>query len=88
LEHFGWNSGKKRVYDLWKKGQVTKEDYKDVIKLCREKIRGTKVHLELYLATIIKDNTKCFYQYTCSKRRAEDHLHSLLDAGGNIVTKD
>ena len=33
---------KKRVYDLWKKGQATQEDYKDVMRLCREKIRRAK----------------------------------------------
>jgi len=30
---------KKRAYDLWKKEQATHEDYKDVVRLQREKIR-------------------------------------------------
>jgi len=29
---------KKRVYNLWKKGQETQEDLKDVMRPCREKI--------------------------------------------------
>ena len=40
---------KRGVYDLWEKGQATQEDYKDVVRLCREKIRRTKAHLELLL---------------------------------------
>lgn len=37
-ERFGWNSRKKEsVYSLWKKQQATREDCKDVMKLCREK---------------------------------------------------
>ena len=79
---------KRRVYDLWKKGQATQEDYKDVVRLCREKIRRAKAQLELNLATAVKDNKKCFYKYISNKRRAKENLHPLLDAGGNIVTKD
>ncbi|KAK4832789.1 hypothetical protein QYF61_025657 [Mycteria americana] len=81
-ESFGWNSGKKGVYDLWKKGQATQEDYKDVMRLCREKSRRSKAQLELNLATAIKDNKKCFYKYISNKRRAKENLHPLLDAGG------
>ncbi|KAK4821440.1 hypothetical protein QYF61_020023 [Mycteria americana] len=79
---------KRRVYDLWKKGQATQEDYKDVMRLCREKIRRAKDQLELNLATAVKDNKKCFYKYTTNKRRAKENLHPLLDTGRNIVTKD
>ncbi|KAK1212035.1 LIN1 transcriptase, partial [Pygoscelis papua] len=78
---------KRRVYDLWKKGQATQEDYKDVVRLCREKIRRAKAQLELNLATAAKDNKKCFYKYVRNKRRAKENVHPLLDAGGNIVTK-
>ncbi|KAK4823640.1 hypothetical protein QYF61_004561 [Mycteria americana] len=46
----------RRVYDLWKKGQAIQEDYKDVVRLCREKIRRAKAQLELNLATAVKDN--------------------------------
>ncbi|KAK4827846.1 LOW QUALITY PROTEIN: hypothetical protein QYF61_021983 [Mycteria americana] len=79
---------KRRVYDLWKKGQATQEDYKDVVRLCREKIRRTKAQLEINMATAVKDNKKCFYKYISNKRTAKENLHPLLDVGGNIVTKD
>ncbi|KAK4827581.1 hypothetical protein QYF61_019483 [Mycteria americana] len=79
---------KRRVYDLWKNGQATQEDYKAVVRLSREKIRRPKAQLELNLATAIKDNKKCFYKYISNKRRAKKNLHPLLDVRGNIVTND
>ncbi|KAK4823408.1 hypothetical protein QYF61_001782 [Mycteria americana] len=79
---------KKRVYDLWKKGQATQEDYKGVARLCREKIRRAKAELELNLAAAVKDNKKYFFKYISSKRRAKENLQPLVDGGGNTVTKD
>ncbi|KAK4815667.1 hypothetical protein QYF61_005413 [Mycteria americana] len=73
---------KKRVYNLWKKGQATQEDYKDIMRLCREKIRRAKAQLERNLATAVKDNKKCFWKYVNSKRRAKENLHPFLDAVG------
>ena len=68
--------------------QATQEDYRDVVGLCRETVRRAKVQLELNLDTAVKDNKKCFYKYINNKRRAKENRHPLLDAGGNIVTKD
>ena len=79
---------KRRVYKIWKKGQATQEDNKDVVKLCREKIRRTKAQLELDLATIIKNNKKYFNKHVNGKRWMKENLHPLLDAGQNIVTKE
>ena len=79
---------KRKVYGLWKSGQATYEDYRYVVKLCREKIRKAKAQLELSLATKAKENSKCFYKHINSKRKARENLHPLLDAEGNLVTKD
>ncbi|KAK4816268.1 hypothetical protein QYF61_014340 [Mycteria americana] len=79
---------KRRVYDLWKKGQATQEDYKGVARLCRENIRRAKAQLELSLAAAIKDNKKYFFKYISSKRRAKENLQPLVDGRGNTVTKD
>ncbi|KAK4811322.1 hypothetical protein QYF61_024458 [Mycteria americana] len=79
---------KRRVYDLWKKGQATQEDYKGVARLCREKIRRAKAELELNLAAAVKDNKKHFFKDISSKRRAKENLQPLVDGGGNTVTKD
>lgn len=67
--------GKKRIYNLWKEGQVTWEDYKDFTKSCRKKIKRDKAQLELALATTVKDNKKCLYKYVESKRRVKECLH-------------
>ncbi|KAK4822092.1 hypothetical protein QYF61_009792 [Mycteria americana] len=79
---------KRRVYDLWKKGRATQEDYKGVARLCREKIRRAKAELELNLAAAVKDNKKLFFKYISSKRRAKENLQPLVDRGGNTVIKD
>jgi len=67
---------------------VTQEEYKGLIRSCREEIRKAKAQLELRLATVVRDNKKCFYKYTNTKKRAKENLHPLLDAGGNIGNKD
>ncbi|PKU46175.1 rna-directed dna polymerase from mobile element jockey-like [Limosa lapponica baueri] len=56
-------------------------------RLYREKIRKAKAQLELNLAINIRDNKKSFYKYV-NKKRVKENLHPLLDAGGNIATKD
>jgi len=42
---------KKRIYLLQKKGQATRVEYKEVVWICREKIRKAKAQLELNSAT-------------------------------------
>ncbi|KAF1484442.1 hypothetical protein FQV17_0012354, partial [Megadyptes antipodes antipodes] len=79
---------KRRVYRLWKKGQATQEEYRDLVRSCREEMRKAKAQLERNLAAVVKDNKKSFYKYISDKKRAKENLHPLLDVGGNIVTKD
>ncbi|KAF1648163.1 putative RNA-directed DNA polymerase from transposon X-element, partial [Eudyptes chrysocome] len=79
---------KRRVYCLWKKGQVTQGEYRDLVRSCREKMRKAKAQLERNQAAVVKDNKKSFYKYVNDKKRAKETLHPLLDAGGNIVTED
>ncbi|KAK0674931.1 LIN1 transcriptase, partial [Pygoscelis papua] len=78
---------KRRVYRLWMKGQATQEEYRDLVRSCREEMRKAKAQLERNLAAVVKDNKKCFYKYINDKKRAKENLHPLLDAGGNIVTE-
>ena len=58
------------------------------MKLSREKIGKARAQIEQNLATKVKDNSKYFYKYINSKRRARENLHPLLHAEGNLVTKD
>ena len=48
---------KKRVCVLWKKGQATWGDYKEVAKVRREEVRKAKAQLELKLATAVEEIT-------------------------------
>jgi len=77
-----------RIYDFWKKGQETQEEYSDPIRSCGGKIRKTKAQLELNLATVVRGNNKCFDKYINNKNRAKKNLYLLLDVGRNITTKD
>ncbi|KAF1503200.1 hypothetical protein FQV18_0001221, partial [Eudyptula minor novaehollandiae] len=79
---------KRRVYRLWKKGQATQGEYRDLVRSCREEMRKAKAQLERNLASVVKDNKKSFYKYINDKKRAKETLHPLLDAGGNVVTED
>ncbi|KAF1512578.1 hypothetical protein FQV20_0000633, partial [Eudyptula albosignata] len=78
---------KRRVYRLWKKGQATQGEYRDLVRSCREEMRKAKAQLEHNLAAVVKDNKKSFYK-DINDKRAKETLHPLLDAGGNVVTKD
>ncbi|KAK4824531.1 hypothetical protein QYF61_016111 [Mycteria americana] len=44
--------------------------------------------LELNLATVVRDNKKCFYKHINNKKRAKENLPPFLDAGGDIATRD
>ena len=79
---------KKRIYLLWKKRRTTQKEYKEVVKMCREKIRKAKARLELNLAAGVRRNKKIFYKYINSKRRTRENLHSLLDEAENVNTED
>jgi len=39
------------------------------------------------MATVVRDNKRCVYKYFNSKKRANENLHPLLNARGNIATK-
>jgi len=60
----------------------SQEDYKDVMRLCKEKIRRAKAQLELYPATAVKENKTCFCKYISNKRRDKENLHPLLVVAG------
>jgi len=61
--------------------------YRGLIRSCREEIRKAKAQLELWLATVVRDNKKRFYKYINKKKRAKESLHPLLGARGSITTK-
>ena len=79
---------KRKVYGHWKQGQVTREDYRDAVHHCREKICAAKAQLEFKLASTVKDNKKGFFKYVNSKRRIRDNIGPLLDEVGHLTNRD
>lgn len=58
-----------RVKECWKKGQDTQENYKDAMKLIREKTTKVKVQLEVNPATSIKVRRKSISKCINDKKR-------------------
>ncbi|GAB0205688.1 mitochondrial enolase superfamily member 1 [Grus japonensis] len=80
--------GKKEVYQMWKKGEATWEEYRNVVRVCRDATRKAKAHLELKLARDVKDNKKGFFKYISSKRKTMENVGLLLNEVGALVTED
>lgn len=69
-ESFGWNSREKLSLLSLEEGAATQEDYKDIMKLHRERIRRAEVQLELNLATAVNDNKNVFINRQVTKGRS------------------
>ncbi|GAB0204878.1 mitochondrial enolase superfamily member 1 [Grus japonensis] len=80
--------GKKEVYRMWKKGLAIWEEYRDVVRECRDAMRKAKAHLELNLARDVKDNKKGFFKSISSKRKTRENVGLLLNEVGALVTED
>ncbi|NXS01657.1 RTXE polymerase, partial [Oxylabes madagascariensis] len=78
----------KRMYHLWKEGQVSQEVLNGAARAYRKKIREAKAQFELNLATFVKDSKKFFYKYIKGKRKGKTSLRSLLYERRNLVTAD
>jgi len=64
---------------MWKKGQATWEEYRNVVKACRDAMRKAKVHLELNLARDVKDNKKGFFTYISRKQKTRENVGLLMN---------
>ncbi|GAB0206992.1 mitochondrial enolase superfamily member 1 [Grus japonensis] len=80
--------GKKEVYRMWKKGLATWDEYRDVVRECRDAMRKAKAPLKLSLAKDVKDNKKGFFKYMSSKRKTRENVGPLLNEVGALVTED
>ena len=83
LAEFRW---KRKVHEMWKDRQATWEEYRNVVRACRDATRKAKAHLELKLARDVKNN-KCFFNYISSKRKARDNVGPLLNEVSVLVTE-
>ncbi|GAB0179374.1 mitochondrial enolase superfamily member 1 [Grus japonensis] len=80
--------GKKEVHRMWKKGLATWEEYRNVVRVCRDATRKAKAYLELNLARDVKDNKKGFFKYISSKRKTRENVGLLLNEVGALVMED
>ncbi|GAB0183494.1 hypothetical protein GRJ2_000814700 [Grus japonensis] len=80
--------GKKEVSSMWKKGLATWEEYRNVVRVCRNAARQAKAHLELNLARDVKDKKKGFFKYISSKRKTRENAGLLLNEVGALVMAD
>ena len=71
-----------------KEGQAIWEEYRNMVRACRDATRKAKAHLELQLASDVKNNKKGFFNYISSKRKARDNVGPLLNEVGVLVTQD
>jgi len=78
----------KKVYGMWKERQATWEEYRNIVRACREKTMKAKVHLALNLARDVKDNTKSFFKYISSERQTRENVGLLLNEVGAQVMED
>jgi len=85
LEEIRW---KRKVHGMWKEGQATWEEYRNVVRACRDATRKAKAHLELKLARDVKDKEKDFFKYISSKRKTRDNVGPLLNEVGVLVMED
>ena len=62
------------MYRKWKHGCVSWEEYRDVVHVCRDRIRKAKAQMELNLAGDVKDNKKGLYRYMGRRRQAKESV--------------
>ncbi|GAB0183976.1 mitochondrial enolase superfamily member 1 [Grus japonensis] len=73
---------------MWKKGLATWEEYRNVVRVCRNATRKARAHLELNLSGDVKDNKKGFFKYISSKRKTRENVGPLLNEMGALVMED
>jgi len=79
---------KRKVHGMWKEEHVTWEEYRNVVRACRDATRKAKVHLEFNLSRDAKDNKKSFFNYISGKQKTRDNVEPLLNEAGALVMED
>jgi len=62
---------KRKDYGMWKERQATWEEYRNVVRACRDATRKARAHLELKLARDVKNNKKGFFKYIKKREQKE-----------------
>lgn len=62
------------------------QDYRDIVRVCRNSMRKAKARLELNLAKVVKDNKKGFFKHIKNKKDTRENVGPLLNGKGTIAT--
>lgn len=73
---------------MWKKGQAAWEEYRNLIRVCKDAKRKAKVYLELNLARVVKDIKKGFFKSIISKRKTRENVGPPVNGVGALVVED
>lgn len=76
---------KKTLFMKWKKGDISKQEYKAVCSNCRASVRKAKAKYELSIARNVKSNNKRFWGYVKRKRKAKDAIGVLQRENGELI---
>jgi len=79
---------KRMVLGRCKEEQATWEEYRNIVRACREETRKAKAHLELNLERNVKENKKDFFKYISSKQKTRENMAPLLKEIGALVMED
>ncbi|KAJ7408217.1 hypothetical protein BTVI_60447 [Pitangus sulphuratus] len=86
--HVSLLKSKQEIHRRWKQGQVTWNEYWEVVRESKNETRKAKACLELNLSKNVKDNKKGFFKYINNKRKTKDNVGPLLSRGVTLVTED
>ena len=78
---------KKKLYDLWKRGQASQEDDRAGVLICREKTQKAKAQLELKLASVASDNKSSFFKYV-NRKRSKENIGQIMVEDGHLTNRD
>ena len=57
---------KRKFHGMWKEGQATWEEYRNVVRACRDATRKAKAQMEFNLTRDVKNNKKGFFKHISS----------------------
>ncbi|GAB0176460.1 mitochondrial enolase superfamily member 1 [Grus japonensis] len=79
---------RKEAYRGWKQGQVSWEEYREIVRAARDQVRKAKALKESNLARDVKDNKTSFYRYVSDKEKTKENVGPLWNETGDLVTQD
>ncbi|KAK4826132.1 hypothetical protein QYF61_005284 [Mycteria americana] len=79
---------KREAYQRWKSRRIPVENYKGIVRPCRDAVRKAKAQLELKLARDVKNYKKGFFRYINNKQKQKENIGLLLNRRGELVTNN